>query len=490
MTIAYLEVSSTTTQVENQAILGGNATQFAHNQLRLMNTLHDIGLDVDIDLPIIAVIGSQSSGKSSLIYSTTGVPLPKAPGEACTRCPIECRLTRREEPWSCAIFLRRRSPSGGLSKEPFGEVITDSSLLTNIILRAQLAILNPRTPALTFLDVNTDLDTATDLSFTSDIVCLEITGPGYSDISFIDLPGLIRNVGTTGNRENIRLIEELATEYISKPNCIILMTITCETDFANQGAYELARSFDPFGHRTVGVLTKPDRIPDAAHDRWVQYIDGEAEPLRHGWFCVKQHDSQSPGPLPSLVQVREYEEQYFNKTSAWQSLPRQSRDRLGTRNLVRHLEDILSQLIHSTLPDIKFKIRELQDSATHRLERLGKPPSEDSVGEINTLVDQLVRDIEGGIEQRSLEGGLLRKIEAEAVIFISELRATCPEFRAWNQDTEEPPSVTPLPELLFKDGGPPVNGGNREVIYLDEVLNKKTRYETTMRYLVPLLTPS
>lgn len=43
------------------------------------------------------------------------------------------------------------------------------------------------------------------------------------------LIGLIRNVGTSGNRENIKLIENLAAGYISKPNCIILMTITCES---------------------------------------------------------------------------------------------------------------------------------------------------------------------------------------------------------------------------------------------------------------------
>ena len=105
-------------------------------------------------------------------------------------------MTRRDAPWSCAIFLRRRqrSPSGGqtsfgLPKEPFGGVIIDSGLLTDRILRAQLAVLNPQTPSHTFLDVNADLNAPTEVSFTSDVVCLEITGPDYSDISFIDLPG-------------------------------------------------------------------------------------------------------------------------------------------------------------------------------------------------------------------------------------------------------------------------------------------------------------
>ena len=41
-------------------------------------------MQVDIDLPQIAVIGSQSAGKSSLIESISGITLPRAAG-TCTR---------------------------------------------------------------------------------------------------------------------------------------------------------------------------------------------------------------------------------------------------------------------------------------------------------------------------------------------------------------------------------------------------------------------
>ena len=53
----------------------------------------------------------------------------------------------------------------------------------------------------------------------------------------------------------------------------------------------------PFFIDTPGVLTKPDRSPEAAHEKWVRYIRGETEPLHHGWFCVKQPDTQSPHPI-------------------------------------------------------------------------------------------------------------------------------------------------------------------------------------------------
>jgi len=46
-------------------------------------------VQVDIDLPQIAVIGSQSAGKSSLIESISGITLPRAAG-TCTRYFSHC----------------------------------------------------------------------------------------------------------------------------------------------------------------------------------------------------------------------------------------------------------------------------------------------------------------------------------------------------------------------------------------------------------------
>lgn len=109
------------------------------------------------------------------------------------RCPIECRLMLGET-WLCRVFLRRDFTTGGtnsseLSKEQFGGDITDRDSVKDRVERAQLAILNPSLPAENFLDANVDLRAPSEHSFSTSIVCLEITGPDYSDISFVDLPG-------------------------------------------------------------------------------------------------------------------------------------------------------------------------------------------------------------------------------------------------------------------------------------------------------------
>jgi hypothetical protein len=128
------------------------------------------------------------------------------------------------------------------------------------------------------------------------------------------------------------------------------------------------------------------------------------------------------------------------------------------------------------IPDIVTQVREQVESTSHELERLGHPPSDDGIGEVNTLVDQLVSDIKDGIERVGQEeGNLLYRIEDDARRLKSDLRATCPEFRAWSESAKAPESFTALPDLLLEEGEKPTPARIYKVIFLDEVLNKKTR---------------
>jgi hypothetical protein len=225
------------------------------------------------------------------------------------------------------------------------------------------------------------------------------------------------------------------------------------------------------------VLTKPDRSQDTAHRKWVRFIDGDTEPLRRGWYCVKLHDTESQTPQPSLAEAREQEEQWFNKAFVWQGLPQQSRSHLGAKKLVQHLEEILSDLISTAVPDLSQQIQELEEKTARQLELLGKPPSEDSIGDINSLVDRLVNDIKDGMERRGRgSGNLLYLIEDEAVKLKKELRETCPEFRAWRKDSDNKEKIPeiPLPEFLLEDG-PLANTGTRNIIYLDDVVDQGAR---------------
>ena len=59
-----------------------------------------------IDLPKIVVVGVQSSGKSSVLESITGLSLPRGQGTV-TRCPIvlQMRNSYKKEDENCEIWI-------------------------------------------------------------------------------------------------------------------------------------------------------------------------------------------------------------------------------------------------------------------------------------------------------------------------------------------------------------------------------------------------
>jgi hypothetical protein len=169
-----------------------------------------------------------------------------------SRCPTECRLSYSAEPWKCLVSLRFLKDEHGQSlgqvrNEPFGPPIFKKEQVEDRIRRAQLAILNPKRDYRKYLDEDSE---ETDLTFSANCVSLQISGKDVADLSFVDLPGssspcstilfaklkihipgLIVSVAKGGNENDIELVKNLVSSYISKPSCLILLTVTCESQF-------------------------------------------------------------------------------------------------------------------------------------------------------------------------------------------------------------------------------------------------------------------
>ena len=85
---------------------------------------------------------------------------------------------------------RQGQPLGSARNTPFGPVITDKKDVEERIRRAQRAILNPSTSHETFLSGSDAEPDRPELSFSKNCVCLELSGPDLTDLSFCDLPGM------------------------------------------------------------------------------------------------------------------------------------------------------------------------------------------------------------------------------------------------------------------------------------------------------------
>ena len=88
-----------------------------------------------------------------------------------------------------------------------------------------------------------------------------------------------------GQPDNIaELIRDMVVEFISQPHCIILAVSPGNQDIANSDGLRLARSIDPEGVRTLGVVTKIDLL-DAGTSA-LEVLSNRAVPLKLGYVGV------------------------------------------------------------------------------------------------------------------------------------------------------------------------------------------------------------
>lgn len=93
------------------------------------------------------------------------------------------------------MLLRFESDPDGkklltISEGTFWQTLTDPVEVTDSLRRAQMAILSPKIDAQHFLSDNFDLKGVTTSNpFSQNIVCVSISGPKVTNVSFVDLPG-------------------------------------------------------------------------------------------------------------------------------------------------------------------------------------------------------------------------------------------------------------------------------------------------------------
>ncbi|CED84095.1 dynamin gtpase [Phaffia rhodozyma] len=211
-----------------------------------------------LKLPSIVVIGSQSSGKSSVLEAIVGHEfLPKGDNMV-TRRPIELTLIHtpptaaRPNPVEHGDF-----PSLGISG------ITDFRQIQK-----------------TLTDLNLSVPASQAVS--DEPIDLRIYSPHVPDLTLIDLPGYIQIASMDQPPELKEKIAGLCDKYIQEPN-IILAVCAADVDLANSPALKASRDVDPLGLRTIGVVTKMDLIPA---EQGAQILKGNRYPLHLGYIGV------------------------------------------------------------------------------------------------------------------------------------------------------------------------------------------------------------
>ena len=304
--------------------------------IEIRSLLQTVGQSDSLTLPSIVVIGSQSSGKSSVLEAIVGHEfLPKGHNMV-TRRPIE--LTLVNSPESQAEY--GEFPALGLGK------VTDFSQIQRTLTDLNLAV-----PA---------SDCVSD-----DPIQLRIYSPNVPDLSLIDLPGYIQVVGRDQPPELKERISQLCEKYIRAPN-VILAISAADVDLANSTALRASRKVDPRGERTIGVITKMDLVEP---ERAVSLLHDKKYALRLGYVGVvcRVPAGAGGGKLfhrgSGNIQhaIAKNENAYFNSHPEF--APDSQLD-VGTKNLKKKLMHVLEQTMAASLKTTSEAIqRELAEAS-------------------------------------------------------------------------------------------------------------------------------
>lgn len=327
----------------------------------LHKALNDLGAEAFFPLPRITVIGGQSAGKSSLVEAVSGLSVPRDAG-ICTRCPMECVMKKTSGPWSCRISLRTGLEpadvaNGSPSTVDFGPAITCKEDVDIWLRRAQAAILSPHRAREGFYDKSPEQLKAPDeqrLAFSRNTIVVNLEDEDLTNMSFVDLPGLIQN----SEQRLIDLVRDLVADRIEGENTIVLVTVPMTDDVETVAALKLAREADPAGQRTIAVLTKPDLIRQgatSARERWRGIMEGK-EPrhkLHHGYFAVLLPNDDDRTADVSKAAIRARSHNFFSTEQPWKAMGQQ---RFGVVNLVSYVGSLLVRLIENAIPELRKAI--------------------------------------------------------------------------------------------------------------------------------------
>ncbi|XP_023393969.1 interferon-induced GTP-binding protein Mx1 [Pteropus vampyrus] len=395
----------------------------------LIDSLRALGVEQDLALPAIAVIGDQSSGKSSVLEALSGVALPRGSGIV-TRCPLVLKLRklRDGDEWK-----------GKVSYQDQEIEMSDASEVEEEIRKAQ------------------DVIAGVGMDISHELINLEISSPHVPDLTLIDLPGITR-VALGNQPADIGFqIKRLIKKYILKQQTINLVVVPSNVDIATTEALSMAQEVDPDGDRTIGILTKPDLVDKGTENKVVDVVRNLVCHLKKGYMIVKCRGQQDIQDQLSLAEALQKEKAFFEDHPHFRyaqlrfskvkgklrtsSLPGEDCCRYWGTRVMCLLPDGATEFawknkrgVHDygekkSLPQLENEIKEKQQSITEELQMYGMETPEDENEKMFFLIDKI----------NAFNQGILTLIQGEEIVDKSNTRLFTKirkEFNNWSKVIE------------------------------------------------------
>ncbi|KAF7668515.1 hypothetical protein LDENG_00009020 [Lucifuga dentata] len=309
----------------------------------------------------IAVVGSQSAGKSSVLENFVGRDfLPRGSGIV-TRRPLILQLVSACKEYGEFLHCK-------------GKKFTD------------------------FLDICKEIEaetcrlTGSNKGISPIPINLRIYSPQVLNLTLVDLPGITK-VPVGDQPADIEYqIRDMIMQFICKDNCLILAVTPANTDLANSDALKLAKDVDPQGQRTIGVITKLDLMDEGTHARTI--LENRLLPLRRGYIGVVNRSQKDIDGKKDIKAALLAEKNFFLSHSAYRHMAA----RMGTPYLQRILNQQLTNHIRDTLPAFRSHLQTQLLALNKEAEECRQHDPDDPARKTKTML-QLIQRLAGDFEK-------------------------------------------------------------------------------------------
>ncbi|KAF9423948.1 hypothetical protein BGZ76_003592 [Entomortierella beljakovae] len=316
-----------------------------------INKIRSFGLNKILTIPQIAILGDQSSGKSSVLEAITKLSFPRNI-ETCTRFATQVSLRRSENSHMSAY----------IDSEPeFNERYHTQDAKSNIhsIISEANRIL------------------CSNIEISEKVLEITISGPTVSPLTIIDLPGYINTTVDGQDKSIVETIRAINTRYIKDSRTIILAVIPANVDLNNIFVLGEAERYDSTNERTIPIVTKPDTVEPDLLPNLVHTILNKRKHMKLGYLVMK--NSTFKDIDMSWDMARQQEIDFFKSSTLWGQVPD---TRKGRASVEKFLGNLLYTHIKKEIPFLKKDVLMLISECEKEITSMGPPVSNASTAKV------------------------------------------------------------------------------------------------------------
>ncbi|KAF9911595.1 hypothetical protein EC991_003059 [Linnemannia zychae] len=344
-----------------------------------ISKVHSHGMSLNLSIPRMAIIGDQSSGKSSVLEAITKLSFPRDKG-MCTR-------------FATLVNLQRNStlPKDMLSAKIEGEdafnkrfAVVEPGISFDGVIQEAVAIL------------------CKEVGISDKVLELTLSGPTQSPLTIVDLPGFIRTIEDNMDKTLPEAIRSINRRFIKDSRTIILAVVPANNDLITSTSLSEAGSVDPAGERTIPIVTKPDRIEDGLLPDWIEVILNRRKTMKLGYLVMR--NSAHKDKETSWEESCQEEEKFF-ESDVWNAVPAERKGRGAIR---QYLGKVLHEHISRELPAFKREIDVALDKFKRELVSMGTPIEDTDEARLRlnlantTLQPQIINFLNANYDQEYL----------------------------------------------------------------------------------------